>query len=403
MKIAYFDCFSGISGNMILGALIDAGLNLNELEKQLKSLRLTGYRLQLKKTKKNGISAAYFDVNGGKDQPHRNLDDIKRIINGSKLSKEVKKRSVGIFTRLAKAEAKVHGTNTDNIHFHEVGAIDAIIDIVGCAVALEMMGIREVYSSPLPLSRGFVKTSHGKLPVPAPATIELLKGIPVYDTGIKGELVTPTGAAVITSIASSFGLLPAMDIGAVGYGAGKYDYGHPNVLRVMIGEKARQPGKETVFLIETNIDDMNPQFYDHVIERLLKAKALDVWLENIQMKKNRPGIKLSVLLNKKDLDPISRIILSETTTLGFRIREVARMTVERKFKTIKTKYGNIRVKVSSFKDFPKKTSPEYEDCKKAAKKFNVPLKEVFKIALTPAPSHSHLPLKRADRMSGVRV
>jgi len=400
MRIAYFDCFSGISGNMILGALLDAGLNFKEFKKRLSGLKLTprlrsgqaAYSLQLKKVNKRGLSATYFDVNDkpvfrkisvrAQDfVPHRNLSSIISIIRKSKLSSSVKRRSIAIFTRLAKAEAKVHGVSVEKVHFHEVGAIDAIIDIVGACIALEMLGIEEIYSSPLPLSKGFVKTAHGKLPLPAPAAVELLKGFPTYGTDIKGELVTPTGAAIITTLAKDFGTAPALDLKASGCGAGKYEFEHPNILRVLIGDKAENIGKDTVYLIETNIDDMNPQFYDHVMSLLFKAGALDVWLENIQMKKNRPGIKLSVLLNKGDLKDISGIILCETTSLGLRLREVSRIKAKRSFKTIKTKFGKVRLKIGELNGKIVNVMPEYEDLKKAAQKAGKPLKIIYNSVL----------------------
>lgn len=386
MKIAYFDCFSGISGNMILGALIDAGLDVNAFKNELNKINVGvngRLPLSIKRVNKHRISSTYFEVNvrANSRLPQRNLKTIVTLINKSKLSSLVKSKSIEIFIRLAKAEAKVHRTSINNIHFHEVGALDAIIDVIGSVIALELMGIKEIYCSPLPLSHGFVKCDHGILPVPAPATLELIKGLPVYKTDVKGELVTPTGAAIISTLTKGFGMMPDIELIKTGYGAGKKDLRNPNVLRVIIGERTTDCGlrsAENVFLLETNIDDMNPQFYDHVMDRLFKAGALDVWLENIQMKKNRPGIKLSVLLNKKDLDEISRVILSETTTLGIRIREASRQTSARTFKSIKTKYGNIRIKISSFENLASKASPEYDDCRLLALKNKVPLKNIYK-------------------------
>lgn len=379
MKTAYFDCFSGISGNMILGALIDAGLDLNELKKKLRGLQLTAYGLQLKKIKKNGIAASYFDVAyKEKHHEHRNLRDIVSIINKSKISPSVKTKSVEIFTRLARAEAKIHGISVNKIHFHEVGAVDAIVDIVGAVCALEIMGIEEIYCSPLPVSRGYVNCAHGILPVPAPATAELTKNVPAYNSIVEGELVTPTGAAIITTLAKGFGSFPEMKTGSVGYGAGKADLDQPNVLRVFIGETPDKKTRDEIYSIETNIDDMNPQIFDDVSERLFSNSALDVYMTNIIMKKGRPGILLTVLCKENDIKTLSDIILAHTTSLGVRITKYQRSILDRTTKTIETKYGKIRVKAGILNGKTVNIQPEYEDCKKAAKKYGVSLKEVFK-------------------------
>ncbi len=379
MKTIYFDCFSGISGNMILGALLDAGLNFNELKKKLKSLKLTAYSLQLEKVKKNGIAASYFEVQtSGRSSQHRNLSNIVSLINKSKLSASIKTKSIDIFTRLAKAEAKIHGVSIDKIHFHEVGAVDAIIDIVGAVCALEIMGIEEIYCSPLPVSRGYINCAHGILPVPAPATAELIKGIPVYGSRIYGELVTPTGAAIITSLAKSFGDCPEIKISAVGYGAGRMDLDQPNALRVLVGETPDKKSRETIYSIETNIDDMNPQIFEDVFEKLFSNGALDVYMTSIIMKKGRPGILLSVLARENDIKSLSDIILTNTTSLGVRITKYQRRILDRTTKTIGTKYGKIRVKIASLNGKTINIQPEYEECKKAAKKYGVPVKEVLK-------------------------
>lgn len=379
MKKAYFDCFSGISGNMIIGALIDAGLNINGLKKRLRGLRLSAYSLRLKKTKKNGISAFYFEVAyKEKHHHHRNLKDIVSIINKSKLTASVKAKSIKIFTRLAKAEAKIHGVSADKIHFHEVGAVDAIVDIVGAVCALEIMGIEEVYCSPLPISRGYINCAHGILPVPAPATAELIKGAPAYDSKIEGELVTPTGAAIITTLAKGFGDFPEMDIQNVGYGAGKMDLAQPNVLRVFIGGADEKNGQDEIYSIETNIDDMNPQIFEDVFERLYENGAVDVYMTNTIMKKGRPGVLLTALCRKKDIQSLSETLLKHTTTLGVRISKYSRIVADREIKTAKTKYGNIRLKIAKFGGKIVNIRPEYDDCKKAAKKYGVPVKEVLK-------------------------
>lgn len=386
MKAAYFDCFSGISGNMILGALLDAGLSFNELKKKLSSLKLThslrsgqaAYSLKLTKTKKNGIAASYFEVAyKEKHHHHRNLENIIFIINKSKLSSSVKTKSIDIFTRMAKAEAKIHGVSVNKIHFHEVGAVDAIIDIVGAVCALEIMGIDEIYCSRLPVSRGYINCAHGILPVPAPATAELIKNIPTYNSDIEGELVTPTGAAIITTLAKEFGSFPEMKIKSIGYGAGKIDLDQPNTLRVFIGDTSGKK-KEEVYSIETNIDDMNPQIFEDVFERLFSNGALDVYMTNIIMKKGRPGILLTALSKEKDIQALSDVILEYTTSIGVRIAKYRRIVADRESKTVKTKYGKIRVKAGILNGKTVNIQPEYEDCKKAAKKYGVPLKEVLR-------------------------
>ncbi len=392
MRTAYFDCFSGACGNMILGALVDAGLSIKKLKAELKKLKLSGYDITARKISKNGISCTYLDVKIKpvraihelplhKHHPHRNLRDITRLITRSKLSRSVKERSVAVFTRLAKAEAKVHGTSIYKIHFHEVGAVDAIVDIVGSVVGLELLKIEKVYCSPLPLSRGFVDCSHGRLPVPAPATMELLKGIPLYKIDVDKELVTPTGAAILTSLADSFGNMPDMMVSKIGYGAGKAELEHPNTLRMMIGETSDTKAADKVISVETNIDDMNPQIYNYLFERLFAAGALDAYISHIQMKKNRPGILLTVISSKKDLQKVLDILFRETTTIGVRMREYDRKCLERKVFSIKTKYGNLKAKASFLNNQAVNIQPEYEDCRLAAIKNKVPLKIVMKEAI----------------------
>jgi len=380
MKTAYFDCFSGISGNMVLGALLDAGLNFNELKKKLKGLRLTAYGLRLNKTKKNGITASYFEVEvkTGRERPkHRGLNNIISLIKKSRLSSSVRTKSIDIFTRLAKAEAKIHGIPVNKVHFHEVGAVDSIIDIVGAVCALEIMGIEEIYCSPLPISRGYIQCAHSILPVPAPATAELIKNVPTYHSDVDGELVTPTGAAIITALAKEFGPFPEMRIKSIGYGAGRIDLDQPNVLRVFIGETADKNNTEDIYSIETNIDDMNPQIYEDVFEKLFEKGALDVYMTNIIMKKGRPGILLTALSKKTDIEALSDIILTHTTALGVRIARFQRHILDRTIETIDTKYGKIRVKIGIRDGKPVNIQPEYEDCRSAAKKHGVPLKNIM--------------------------
>jgi len=379
MKTAYFDCSSGIAGNMILGALIDAGLDPTYLKKELKSLQITGYRLQIKKTKRGQIQATHLEVDTKHEHHHRHLKDILKIIKKSKLSKDVKQLSSRIFKRLAEAEAKVHGEPIDQIHFHEVGAVDAIIDIVGAAIGLEKLGIQQVFCSPLPTGKGKIKCAHGTLPIPAPATAELLKGVPIYSGGVKGELVTPTGAAIITSIAKGFVDLPKMKLESTGCGAGSRIYPTlPNILKVYIGESLVPSEKDAIVQIETNIDDMNPKGYDKVIKGLMKAGALDAYTIPVTMKKQRSGVNLVVLCTPDKRHPIVTHIFNLTTTLGVRTYLVSREKLTRKFKTVKTKYGQAKVKVGLLGQEVKTIAPEYEDYKRLAKKHSVPIQKVYR-------------------------
>ncbi len=393
MKIAYFDCFAGAAGNMILGALINAGCNVKTLTMEINKIvpmdcrsivepqnfaALQKNTITIESVCKYGISGTYFDVVQTHEHHHRNLSDIIKIINKSKLKSKTKKISVKIFTELAKVEAKVHGTTINKIHFHEVGAVDAIIDIVGTVIALDLMKIEQVFCSPLPISHGTVKCAHGIFPVPAPATAELLKDLPTYKVNIKGEMITPTGAVILKTLSESFGDMPNMKTSNIGYGAGSKDMGLPPFLRVFIGESLKTKRNETVYLLETNIDDMNPQIYDYVIERLFDNKALDVWLENIQMKKNRPGQKLSVLCKQNDIKSLAEIILKETTAIGIRYSQYQRIIAERNIKPVSTKFGTIKLKESSLNGKIINSSLEYADCKKVAKKTGIPLKIILK-------------------------
>ncbi|MCK4964273.1 MAG: nickel pincer cofactor biosynthesis protein LarC, partial [Dehalococcoidia bacterium] len=300
MKIVYFDCLSGISGNMVLGALLDAGLELGALKETLAELKISGYEIEARKVRKCEISGTLVNIKTKKNRVERHLGDILDIIHGSNLPDDIKDRAGTIFIRLAEAEAKVHGVNIEEIHFHEVGGLDAIVDIVGSVIGLKLMGIEDVYSSPLHLGRGFVKCGHGLLPVPSPATMELVKGVPTYGRDIEAELTTPTGAAIITTLAKGFARAPMMEVEAIGYGAGHRNLPIPNLLRVSIGEAVESTGQgyeeDVVTVIEANIDDMNPELYEHVMGRLNNKGALDVFLTPIQMKKSRPAVKLSTIV-----------------------------------------------------------------------------------------------------------
>jgi len=384
MKIAYFDCFAGISGDMTLGALIGAGADADLLRKGLAGLGVGGYRIEVGKKMTGPIEATDVRVilDDHHHHHHRRLHDILEMIRGAKLSEPVKQTAERIFLRLAEAEAKVHGSSPEEVQFHEVGAVDAIVDIVGAAICLEMLGWPKVVSSPMPTFHGYAKGSHGVFPLPAPATAEILRGIPWRKLDIEGELVTPTGAAIIREIAAGFGPLPAMTVESIGYGAGKSDFGIPNALRVMIGEEAAGAESQGVTVIETNIDDLNPQFYETAMERLFAAGALDVFLTPIQMKKNRPGTLLSVICDPDLTEAISAAILAETSTFGVRISQWERLCLDRRWEEVVTEFGVIRIKIGERNGRVITASPEYEDCKRAAIEHGTPIRRVHETALT---------------------
>ncbi len=384
MKIAYFDCFSGISGDMTVGALLDAGLKIEILEKELKKLGLSGYRLEVNKVLKKGISATQFKVKIKEERVERRFKDILTILEESKLDEEIKKETKKIFFNIAQAESKIHQKDIDKIHFHEIGGLDSIIDITSVVIGIKTLGIEEIHSSALPMGKGFVKCAHGVIPVPAPATLELLKNIPTYSGGIESEMITPTGAGIISTLAKSFGKRPLMKIERIGYGAGEKEFTIPNLLRISIGEKILKDENskdgyvsDEAVLIETNIDDMNPEFYDYIIDKLFSQGALDVFLTPIQMKKNRPAHMLSIIVYEQNLKEILEVLFSESTTLGVRIREIKRLKLSQQNFIAETKYGKIKVKVGIFKGEIKNIAPEYEDCKKMAEQHKVPLKEVY--------------------------
>jgi len=378
MKIAYFDCFSGISGDMILGALVDAGLPLEVFTKLIDDLNLSGCRISSKKVKKSGISATKVDISF--PPIRKSPAEILSLMESLDISQKLKEKSKSIFLTLAKAEAYIHQEDINSVHLHELGSIDTLIDIVGSVVGLDKMGIEEVYSSEINVGEGFVKTAHGYLPVPAPATAHILKGVPVYSSGVKAELTTPTGAAILTGFSSGYGSLPLMKLEAIGYGAGEKDLPSPNLLRVLIGEKNIQSEQEDwVSVLETNIDDMSPEFYDYLIDFLLKKGALDVFLTPIQMKKSRPGMLLSVICYEKKQKEIIDTIFSETSTFGIRISRLRREKLKREIKNLKTSLGNIRVKLGILDGKIVSVSPEYEDCKKIALERKIPLKKVYEL------------------------
>jgi len=437
MKIAYIDAFSGISGDMFLGALVDAGVSPRLLEETVAALDV-GARLEVRRVDRSGISATKVDVWVGDEKdmpreqywksiegqdkvarapshghehghehhhdhehshpaehehPHRGLKEIRAIIAKSKISETAKARAVAIFEALADAEARVHNSTPDQVHFHEVGAVDAIVDIVCAAVGSEALGVDEWVCSPLNLGSGTVKCAHGEFPVPAPAVLELLKTAPVFSSGIEAELTTPTGAAIVKVLATRFEPIPGMKVSKIGYGAGSRDFkNHANVVRIMLGDSGpatRAAAAETVAIgaerqsitvLEANLDDLNPQVFGYVMDRLLAEGALDVFGVPVQMKKNRPGMVLTVLCRPEHASQLTRLIFTETTTLGVRMREERRTVLLRRSVTVQTKWGEVRLKVANLNGAIANFAPEYEDCRRIAQSHRVPLKQVMQEA-----------------------
>lgn len=382
MNTAYFDCFSGAGGDMIVGSLIDAGASAKMLREGLASLGVGGYSLSIEPVKKQGFAATRFhiELGGQAKQPHRRLGDIVEALDKSTLSAPARQKAVRIFERLAEAEAAVHGICVEEVHFHEVGAVDAIADVVGAVLALELLGVERVVCSPIPTGRGIVACDHGVMPIPAPATAELLKGVPLAACDEVGELITPTAAAVLTTLASEFGPLPAMTVTAIGYGAGTRDgKKRPNVLRVLIGREAGDGDADEIAVLETNLDDASPELVGHCIERLFDAGALDVYAVPIHMKKSRSGVVLTVLCGHDQVAGMERILFAETTTFGIRRHSVARAKMRRRHETVLTPFGEVGMKIGE-RDGAVTVSPEYEDCKEAAQKHSVPLREVIAAA-----------------------
>ncbi len=377
MNIAFFDCFSGISGDMILGSLVDIGIENGYLEEMIKRSGITDFKLESRIVRKKSIKATKVDVIAEESKVYRHLPDIYKLIEHGKYQKKIAEQISSIFLRLAEAEAKVHGTTVNKIHFHEVGAIDSVVDIFGAVIGLNKLGIEEIYSSPVSTGNGTVKCQHGIIPVPAPATIELLKDYPVKKTKIQGELTTPTGAAILTTLSSGVKELKEVIFSGSGYGAGYKDIEEqPNVLRMLTGRIEKNIPEEDVLLIEANIDDMNPEYYPYIMDKLLKNDALDVFLTPIYMKKGRPGIILSVLGNNYSLKNLSDIIFAETSTIGIRIFHPERIRLKREELEINTKFGKSKVK-KVIKNDRISIVPEYEQCKKIADEQDIPLKEVY--------------------------
>jgi len=381
MRIAYFDCFSGASGDMILGSLIDAGLSLRRLREELKKLRIPTINLKARGVLKGGLAATRVIVEGKKEKrPHRNLEEILRIIERSGIEADVKEKSREIFERIALVEGKIHRTSAEEVHFHELGGLDSVVDIVGSVWGVRQLGIEEIYVSRVNVGGGFVKCEHGILPVPAPATLSLMEGKPIYSSGVERELFTPTGAAILSTLGSEFGAMPPIHVERVGYGAGRDDLPIPNLLRLIIGTSVSTSGRERVVVVETNIDDMNPQLYDYVMEGLLGMEVLEVFITPILMKKNRPGHLLTVICPPEKLASVTKFLLRETTTIGLRWHEEERAKTDREIVPRQTKYGKIRFKLARWEGKVVNFSPEYEDCKRLALQKGVPLKEVFEEA-----------------------
>ncbi len=422
MKILYLDCFAGISGDMTIGALLDLGLNFEFLKNELAKLGVAGYELSQSRVDRSGINAVKFDVQLSSIQinhdhdhthgdhshshetqhsslstqhshDHRSLSTIKHLIESSTLSEKVKQNSLAIFQRIGEAEAKIHGVDIESIHFHEVGAVDSIVDIIGACIGLEALGIEKIISSPLHVGYGTFTCAHGTYPIPGPAATEILRGVPIYAKEIEGELVTPTGAAIVATLASEFSKMPMMRVEKVGYGAGTRTYEKfPNVVRAVLGEistatvRERDIGADTtpdtISVIEANIDDLSPQIFGHLMEQALAAGALDIFYTPVQMKKNRPGILLTLLCAVGDREKFIDLIFRETTTLGVRHRDEKRVILRREFVTVETKFGAIKIKIAH--DATGKivtAAPEFEDCHAAALKNNVAVREVQSAAL----------------------
>ena len=431
MRVAYLECFSGISGDMFLGALVDAGVSSQLLEETVSALEI-GARLEVSQVIRGGVAATKVDVwvDGEKDLPReeyweqqhshaeahahgkshshkhdqpqhseqghhshshgRGLTEIRLVIAAAPISGKAKKTAIAIFESLGAAEAKIHHTSIEAVHFHEVGAVDAMVDIICAAVGVEALGVDEIICSPLNVGGGTVKCAHGTIPVPAPATVELLTDAPVYSSGVQAELVTPTGAAIVKTLASRFGTFPEMKIQKSGYGAGSRDFrGHPNVLRLTVGEANSssavagailKTASDTISVLEANLDDLNPQVFGYVMDRLLEEGALDAFGVPVQMKKNRPGTLLTVLCKPEHAAKLTHLIFAETTTLGVRRREEARQTLARRWENVHTAWGEVRIKIASMNGTITNYAPEYEDCRKIAAQHKVPLKTVMQEA-----------------------
>lgn len=383
-KIAYLDCSSGISGDMFLAAILDAGVSDDRLLSELAKVPVGSYEFRSSRVLRSGLAANRVEISIPAEQPHRHLHHIEKLLDESSLRAGVKEKALAVFRRLAEVEGRLHGKPPGSVHFHEVGAVDAILDIAGTCAGLELLGVADLVCSPLNLGSGRVQAAHGSLPVPAPATAELLKQLPVYSTGIEGELVTPTGAALVATLATGFGPMPPIKVEAIGYGAGASDFpGHPNIARLFIGERSgeialpRGTHGDVVSVMQANVDDMSPQLYGYLVEQALAAGALDVTCSSIQMKKNRPGIEVTVLCPPAQADRLAELIFEQTTTIGLRMYEARRQVLARETETVETPYGPVHIKVARHNGRVLNAAPEYDDCRRIAQEKGMPLKEVL--------------------------
>ena len=386
MTVAYIDCIAGVSGDMLLGALLAAGVSEAELRERLADLHLPGFELGAQPVQKAGIGALQVEVRVTDHATERHLPEIAALLEASAVPAAIKRRAGAIFQRLGDVEAAIHGSSRDRVHLHELGGIDTIVDVVGVLTGFQLLGVERVVCSPLPLARGFVDSAHGRLPLPAPATVALLQGVPVTGAEVEGELVTPTGAALVTELAARFGALPAMTLRAAGYGAGRAQRAIPNVVRLLVGEAAGAGGEEggaapePLFVVETNIDDMNPEWYDYVTARLFAAGALEVFTQPAAMKKNRPATLLSVLCRPAQRAAVRRLLFRETTTIGVREHLVQRYALARETRLVTTSHGEIRVKMVRGAGPEPRWAPEYDDCRRAAEATGAPLQAVYQAA-----------------------
>ncbi len=370
---------------MFLAALLDAGVELDRLKEELAKLPLGPYEFRQSRVMRRGIAGNHVEIEAPGKQPHRHLSNIEALIGGAPIPEPAKQTALQIFRRLGEVEARLHNVSVEKIHFHEVGAVDAILDIAGVSLGFNMLGNPRLLCSPLNVGSGRVEAAHGSLPVPAPATAELLRGVPIYSSGVESELVTPTGAALVTALASGFGPMPAMKVEKIGYGAGTKDFpSHPNLARLFVGESvevaAREPGAagdETVSVIEANVDDMSPQLYGYLVEKALAAGALDITCASVQMKKNRPGLLLTILSKLEACDALADLLFEQSTTIGLRIYEARRMVLDREVVTVETPYGPVRVKVARRNGKEVNAAPEFDDCRRLAEEESVPLKQVM--------------------------
>jgi len=386
MPIAYFDCFSGASGDMVLGAFMDLGLPLEVLRKELSNLNIDGYQMDRLEVLKAGLRAtkAIVKVEHSHEHHASHIGDIYQTILESSLDEEIKTKSVMVFERLAAAEASVHGTTVDGAHLHEVGALDSVIDVVGAVIGFKWLGIDHAFFSKINVGAGTVKCAHGILPVPAPATMELLRGKPIYSSGVEAELITPTGAAILTTLCEGFSHMPDMVVSSIGYGAGERELETPNILRVTLGERPSgfsDSASTLVGVIETNIDDMNPQLYDYMISLALDRGCLDIGIQPINMKKNRPGSCLQIICPVEKIEEMARLIFTQTTAIGLRWRIENRIVAQRSIEEMETKFGMIRIKIARFQGRIVNVSPEYEDCKELAQRSQTSIKKIMSEAV----------------------